>query len=136
MESLTCVSLPLNIQLKFAGGTESAVHCSVTLWPGAAADGPIMDMLYGPTVQRKDIDHIKPVEFRHVMDASSTSATLFTLEKHLYLYALNNCTEAQSLFQQHVQQSVHGVQACSYSQLTVRLWATVMVLTGLLTRHW
>lgn len=53
MELLTCVSLPLNIQLKFAGGTESAMHCSVTLLPGAAADGPVIDMLCGPTAKRK-----------------------------------------------------------------------------------
>lgn len=49
---LTYVSLPLNIQLKFAGGTESAMQSSVTLWPGGAADGPIIDVLYGPTAQR------------------------------------------------------------------------------------
>lgn len=49
MELLTWVSLPLNIQLKFAGGTESAVHCSVTLRPGAAAGGPVIDMLCGPS---------------------------------------------------------------------------------------
>lgn len=52
MELLTYVSLPLNIQLKFAGGTESAVHCKVTLWPGAAADGPVIDTLYGPSAQK------------------------------------------------------------------------------------
>lgn len=51
-ELFTRMSLPLNIQLKFAGGTESAVHSSATLWPGAAADGPIIDMLCGPTAQR------------------------------------------------------------------------------------
>lgn len=55
MELLTWVSLPLNIQLRFAGGTESAVHCSVTLWPGAAADGPEIDMLCGPTALRKQM---------------------------------------------------------------------------------
>ena len=46
--------MPLNIQLKFAGGTEFAVHCSVTLWPGRAADGPMIDILCGPTGQRKE----------------------------------------------------------------------------------
>ncbi len=57
-ELLTCVSLPLCIQLKDAGGTESAVHCSVTLWPGAAADGPVIDVLCGPTAKRKEIYHV------------------------------------------------------------------------------
>lgn len=58
MELLTRVSLPLNSQLKFAGGTESAVHCRVTLWPGAAADGPFIDMLCGPSAQKKKMQEV------------------------------------------------------------------------------
>ena len=62
-EVLTRVSLPLNIQLNFGGGTEAAVHCRVTLWPGEAAAGPIIEMLCGPSAQIEDTCRVKGTKF-------------------------------------------------------------------------
>lgn len=80
MELLTYVSLPLNIQLKFAGGTESAVHCKVTLWPGAAADGPVMDTLYGPSTQRECQKYIRMIWNIWFFDCKCQKKTIFILK--------------------------------------------------------